>query len=713
MISDPTRPSGLLPTLGLATFGFAGLGLAGALPASAQPAAPPAQVPEVSVSGDRGAGYQGDTATRPAPRSPMPIAEMPQSVTSVPRELMEERVATTVRDALRNVTGISLAAGEGGFSGDNLTLRGFSARGDFFIDGIRDNGQYTRDPFFLESVDALKGPSATQFGRGSTGGAINQVSRQPLDRTQSQVSVSGYAPYGVRGTADVNVRRGNVAVRVVAMGMDIDAARRDHVYQRRVGIAPSITWGVEGPTRVTLSFVHQQEWNMPDYGHPYLNGRPAPVSQRTFYGLKQTDYERTTTDVMTLFAEHRFNDGVAVRNTFRYGHYQRALSATAPRFAAGTTLANFANARVNRQSQVRDGVDTLLVNQTEVAFNARTGPLQHNAVVGVELGRETSQLNRYSQTGRPQALALMPIWTTTGAITTTRTSDIETVADTWSLYATDQIKIGEQFEVIGGLRYDHFEAEQTNRTTRQRFRRTDAQASWRGALVYKPVDGVRTYVAVGTSFNPSAESLTLAANNAQLPPELAVSYEAGGSWQVHPDLRLAGAVFRIEKQNARTSDPANATLQVLDGVVRVDGFELSATGRPVPGLNVFAGVTWLESTIIRSTNVAERGKDFANVAPLTGSVWATYDLPSDWQIGGGLQYVDARFGNTTNTVKVPSYMRYDAALAWTPSEGVLKGVRFQANVLNLTNTRTYDTVYTGHVVPGIGRTFVFTTSAKF
>lgn len=698
------RPPGLLPTIGLATLG---------LLAPEAGRAQPAQVPEVSVSGAPAGTYQGDTATRAAPRSAIPLAEMPQSVTSVPRELIEERVATTVRDALRNVTGISLAAGEGGFSGDNLTLRGFSARGDFFIDGIRDSGQYTRDPFFLESVDALKGPSAAQFGRGSTGGVINQVTRQPLDRTQSQVSISGYMPYGVRGTADLNVRQGNVAARVVAMGMDIDAARRDHVFQRRTGIAPSITWGVEGPTRVTLSFLHQQEWNMPDYGHPYLNGRPAPVSQRTFYGLSQTDYERTTTDVLTLFAEHRFNDGVAVRNTFRYGHYQRSLSATAPRFAAGTTLANFANARVNRTAQVRDGVDTLLVNQTEAVLKGSTGPLVHNAVIGVEFGRETSQLTRYNQTGRPQAFALFPVWTQTGSIATTRTSDVETIAGTWSVYATDQISIGEQFELIGGLRYDNFSAEQTNRLNNQRFSRTDAQASWRGALVYKPLDGVRTYVSVGTSFNPSAESLTLAANNAQLPPELAITYEAGGSWQVHPDLRLAGAIFRIEKQNARTSDPANATLQVLDGVVRVDGFELSATGRPLANLNIFAGLTFLDSTIVKSNTAAERGKDFANVAPLTGSVWATYDLPMDWQVGAGLQYVDARFGNTTNTVKVPSYMRYDAALAWTPSEGALKGIRFQLNALNLTNTRTYDTVYTGHVVPGIGRTIVFTTAAKF
>lgn len=421
-MSHSPRPA-FLPTIGLAA-----MGLMSALPTAAQ--TPPAQEPEVSAIGQGGTSYQGDTATRPAPRSAIPLAEMPQSVTSVPRELIEERVATTVRDALRNVTGISLAAGEGGFSGDALTLRGFSARSDFFIDGSRDLGQYTRDPFFLESVDVLKGPSAAQFGRGSTGGVINQTSRLPTDRTQANVSLSGYLPTGVRGTADLNVRQGNVAARLVAMGMDIEASRRDHVYQRRIGVAPSITWGVEGPTRITLSYLHMQEWNMPDYGHPFLNGRPAPVAQRTFYGLKQTDRERTTTDVVTLFAKHRFTDQVAVRNTLRYGEYHRDLSATAPRFAAGTTLANFGAARVNRTSQVRNGVDTLLVNQTEVALTGATDPLQHNAVLGAEFGRETSQVSRYSQTGRPQASALFPDWSQTGNIATSRTSDVLTTANT-------------------------------------------------------------------------------------------------------------------------------------------------------------------------------------------------------------------------------------------------------------------------------------------
>lgn len=696
------------------TIGLAGISLVTALGgvAVAQEAATDAQLPELSVQGAAPSPYRAD-ATR-IPRAPYTAAEMPQTVTVVPRAVIEERGATTVRDALRNVTGISLAAGEGGFSGDNLTLRGFSARGDFFIDGIRDFGQYTRDSFFLESVDVLKGPSSIIFGRGSTGGAINQTTRLPLPTSAGEAWISGYSSGGIRSTMDVNLRSGTVATRFVAMGTHIDAAQRDQVYNERWGIFPSITFGMGTDTTITLSYLHQEEWNRPDYGVPYYRGLPLRVPVNTWYGLTQTDREHTVTDVFTARLEHRFNDQVQVRNTLRVAGYARSISATAPRIAAASVVGGITDSSlVNRQPQVREGYDSAIVNQTEISANFRTWGIRHDVMAGVEVGREISQLTRFAQTGRPQANLLNPDPNDTGIITTTETSNIRTAANTIAIYAMDRIRIGERLEFLIGGRYDHFQADQENRTTGRNFGRTDAAFTWRGALVYRPAPGIRTYLAAGTSFNPSAESLTLAANNAQLPPEYATSYELGGSWEVFDGLRLAGSIFRIEKRNARTSDPANDTLQVLDGVVRVDGFEISATGRITPEWNILVGYTRLNSEIIRSNIAAEVGKEFANVAPNTVALWSTYNLPRGFQIGGGLSYVDRRFGNTTNTVRVPAYTRFDAALAWTPPEGPLRNVRFQLNALNLGDARTYETVYTGHAVPGTGRTLVASVAVRF
>ncbi len=702
------------PAIGLTGFGLLA-SLPGASTAQTMPdaAAGAVALPEVTVGGAAPSPYR-QHEDRPLPHLPTSIAETPQSVTVIPREVIQERAATTVRDALRNVTGISLAAGEGGFSGDNLTLRGFSARGDFFIDGIRDFGQYTRDSFFLESVDVLKGPSSILFGRGSTGGVINQTTRLPLAVTTGEAWLSGYTPGGVRSTADVNVRAGDVAVRLNAMATHIDAANRDHVFNERWGIFPAITFGMGGPTQLTLSYLHQEERNMPDFGVPYLDGRPLRVPTSTFYGLGVVDEESTRTDVFTARFEHRFNDSIRLRNTFRWANYGRDISATAPRVIGpvlpGTDLALV---RINRQPQVRQGLDTAIVNQTEFVLAFDTAGLRHSAIAGFELGRESSELVRFAQAGRPSTSALAPDWLDTGNLVTTPNSDVKTVANTLAFYAVDQIRIGEMFELLLGGRWDSFEADYANRSSGQRFNRTDRAFSWRGALVFKPVPAVRTYFAYGTSFNPSAESLTLAANNAALPPEENRSFELGASWEAFDGLRLAGSVFRIEKTNARTSDPANATLQVLDGVVRVDGVEVQAVGRLMPGWNLLAGYTFLDSEIVRSNNPAEVGKEFANVAPHTASLWTTFDLPAGFQLGGGLSYVDRRWGNATNTVRAPAYTRFDAALAWAPTDGPFRGLRLQINALNLGDARTYDTVYTGHVVPGVGRTFVFSASARF
>jgi catecholate siderophore receptor len=700
-MTDRTHAATLRPSLALA-----GLGLVTALGSpAAQEAAAPTVLPELSVTGAGPSPYRTDSS--PVPRSPIPAAEMPQVVNIVPRVVIEERAATSVREALRNVTGISLAAGEGGFSGDNLTLRGFSARGDFFIDGIRDFGQYTRDTFFLEEVQVLKGPSSIMFGRGSTGGVVEQRTRLPLPTNQGEVWLSAYSPSGVRSTADVNVRAGEVAARIAAMGSRIDASERDHVFNERWGVYPSITWGIEGPTQLTLSWLHQEERNMPDYGVPYRDGRPLRVSTNTFYGLNQTDEENVVTDVATARLQHRVTDGLTLRNTFRWANYSRDVSATAPRL-----VANNPNA-VNRQAQVRNGFDSILVNQTEAVVNFSALGIRHDLLAGIEFGRESSETTRFNQTGRPLASLLSPDFYALGNINTTFASDIKTVANTMAVYAVDRMFLGEMFEVIVGGRWDSFDADQENRGTAQNFGRTDREATWRGALVFKPVPSVRTYVSAGTSFNPSAEALTLAANNANLPPETATNYEIGASWDFADGMRLAGAAFRTEKLNARTSDPANATVQVLDGEVRVDGFEVSLTGRVLPWWNVMAGYTYLSSEIRSSGNTAEVGKEFANVPPHSVALWSTVDLPAGFQLGGGLSYVDRRFGNTTNTVEAPAYTRFDAALAWSPQEGAFRGLRLQLNAINLGDARTYDTVYTGHIVPGVGRTFVASAALRF
>ncbi|MDO9711706.1 TonB-dependent receptor [Paracraurococcus lichenis] len=700
-------PAALQPSLGLT-----GLGVLAALPAAAQ--TPPATLalPELNVQAPTPPRYRADET--PVVRMPTDVREAPQSITVVPRALIEERGATSLREALRNVTGISLAAGEGGFSGDNLTLRGFSARNDFFIDGIRDSAQYTRDPFFLDSVEVLKGPSSIMFGRGSTGGAINLTTRMPKQGNSGELTLTGMTPFGLRSTADVNLAAGDVAVRLNAMAHTQDQSGRTRVNNERWGVAPSATWGLGTNTQLSLHYLHQSEDNVPDFGVPFANGLPVPVSRGAFYGLNNLDRERTETDVVTATMRHRFADGISLRNTTRYGNYTRDIDATAPRLIGTVTPStNLANVLVNRQPQVRNGVDTILQNQTELRVVANTGPVRHQIVAGLEAGRETAQLARFTTNARPAANLFAPDFYQPFTEIRTLNTNTETTAYTVGAFLVDQMQLGEYFEVLVGGRYDMFNAEYTQLAAATRvstnFNRTDNMFSWRGALVFKPWTSVRTYFAAGTSFNPSAEALTLAANTANLDPERNRSFELGASWDVTQDLAIRGALFRIEKTNARTPDPTNGTLNVLDGEQRSDGFEVSAAGRITRDWNVIAGYTYIDGEITKSNNPAERGRQLLNTPRNTATLWTSYDLPYGVQLGGGLSYIDARYGNNTNTVRVPAYTRFDAALAWSVTEKV----QLRVNALNLTDKRFYEGVYQGNVTPGAGRTFLFTVAARY
>lgn len=642
---------------------------------------------------------------------PDAVKDTPQSITIVPEELMRQQAVTSLRDALRNVSGISLAAGEGGAQGDSLTLRGFSARNDFFLDGVRDQGSYTRDTFNLGAVEVLKGPSSVMFGRGSTGGAINQVSKTPYGAPGYSASLSaGNGPF-LRGTADINQPLSpGAAVRLNLMGEQTEVVGRDEVEVKRWGVAPSVTLGLNGPTRLTLSYLFQQENNIPDDGVPFLFGEPAPVPRETFYGLPHADFERTNVHIATLRLEHVFNDDVRLRNTLRYAVYQRDHSITAPRIAGnpapGTPLSAIT---VNRGRPTRDREDTILTNQTDVIVKFDTWRFNHTLVAGLELARETAESTTFTIGNTPTATLLNPNpFPDLSAVTRTRNQITDTTAYSVGLYAVDEMALTPQWKIIGGLRWDRFQSDFTQRTVatgaRLELERTDSMVSPRAALVFQPTAAQTYYFSYGTSFNPSAEALTLAANNVNADPEESRTFELGAKWELLRNaLSFRTALFQIDKTNARTADPVLGVM-VLEGEQRVRGFELEAIGRILPRWQVFAGYTYLDSRAVEALEVGVEGKRLANVPEHSASLWTTYDIGERWQVGGGLVYVGERFANNTNTNRVPGYVRGDATVAFRP----LRQIELRLNVVNISDEKYYDSVYQAHVVPGAGRTFILT-----
>jgi catecholate siderophore receptor len=288
----------------------------------------------------------------------------------------------------------------------------------------------------------------------------------------------------------------------------------------------------------------------------------------------------------------------------------------------------------------------------------------------------------------------------------------------FGIFAADQIKLSEYFDIVGGARWDYFDTDFKNTAisatgvvTRTDLSRTDKMWSYRGGLVFHPTPTQSYYFSYATSFNPSAEAIQLTVNNEETAPEKNRTFEVGAKSEFfNGTLSLQGALFRTDKTNARVTDPTAPTgTLVLDGEQRVQGFELGIAGRLLPGLNVFGGYTFLDSEFVKSTDANVVGKRLLNVPKHSATLWATYHFFEKWQFGGGPTFVDNRFGDSANLNRVPGHVLWDSTIAYQ----LTKNVQLRLNAINLTNRLYYTNVYQAHVVPGIGRAFIFSTSVKF
>ena len=668
----------------------------------------------------------GRVTTLSSPKVTEPLRDVPQTITVIPRALIEQQGADTLRDVLRNVPGITFQAGEGGVpAGDQLTIRGFSARTDMFIDGVRDFGGYSRDSFNLEQVEVAKGPSSSIAGRGSTGGVINQVSKAPTQQTQYAGSMGGGNADYLRSTLDINQPLDDIglesgAFRVNAMWTNTGVPGRDAVEGERWGVAPSLAIGLGTATRATFSHMHLNQDNLPEYGLPwvpvntnpelqeYSNSMP-PVDQSNFYGLRARDYEDTVTDVSTALVDHDFSPTLTLRNLTRYGRSSRDSVITAPRFASVNT-----STAINRQLQSRDMTDGIFANQTNLTTRFSTGGLTHAMASGVEISRETSE--NFARTGptAPQADLYNPDPNQPylGPITRTGAST-DGSADSTAVYAFDTVNLSDQWELTGGLRWDRFDVDYDSIATTgvsTPFSRVDDMVSWRAGAVYKPRPNGSVYAAAGTSFNPSAEGLALAPATVNLEPEKSRTYEIGSKWDVAQNrVSLTGAIFRTDKTNARTpglnpGDPPT----VLAGEQRVSGIELGAVGR-LRNWTAFANYTFLSSDIVQSNIALEVDNALALTPEHTFNLWTTYAFPWRLTAGGGVQYMDSVYRNATNTAQVPSYWLVNALVSYD----VNAHLTLRLNGNNLVDEVYVDRVGGGHYIPGPRRSVQLTAGFRF
>jgi catecholate siderophore receptor len=660
-----------------------------------------------------------------SPKFTEPLRDTPQTITAVSQKKMEEQGATTLRDVLRNVAGISLAAGEGGAQGDNLTVRGFTARNDLFIDGMRDFGSYYRDPFNTQEVEVLQGPSSVTFGRGSTGGVVNQTTKTAgLDKF-----IAGDLDFGTdltrRLTLDINrplpsLGKG-AAFRLNLMGDEGNVAGRDVAENRRFGAAPSLALGLGTPTRWNFGYFHQTADDIPDYGIPWLFNGPAPVPHDNYYGFKNGNYLRTYDDIVTAKVEHDVNSYITIRDQARFANYVRDVLITEPQIPAGVTPATPLNAiAITRHEIGVNSVESFLDEQLDATAHIETGSIKHTLVSGIEAGRETSNPERPTWSNVPGTSLLNPDPNQQLTGTAVITSNVHTTSITAAAYALDTMKLGKKWSITGGFRWDRFDTNYRQSVApASAFHRVDEMPSWRAAVAYKPIAAATIYVDAGTSFNPSAESLSLSASTANLPPEKNRTYEAGSKWDLpHGRLSLNAAIFRTNKLNAREPDPNNPLLNVLAGNQRVNGAQFDARLRIASRWDLQAGYAYLDGKVVSSNYYPTSiGAALANVPKNTLNFWSTHRLPKRWETGIGGSFVSSRTASstapldpTTGLVKeLPGYWVFNAMV----KHPLMEHVDLQANLYNIANRYYYDLPHPAHIILGPSRSATIGLKFKF
>lgn len=681
-------------------------------------AAPVATLPAVRVGGTAlHSDFHSESSTVGA-KTPTALRDIAQSVTVINQALMKSQGATSFQDSLRNAPGITIGGAEGGQIGNNINLRGFTAQNDIYLDGFRDRNQYYRDTFDLESIEVLYGPSSMLFGRGSTGGVINQVSKRPTLKASGEISTTLGTNDRYRTTIDLNrPLTDTAAFRIDAFGQSLGSTR-DEMKNKDYGVAPSIRFGIGTPTEITLSALIQHNYDMPDYGVQSIDGHPFAPSMHTYYGL--TD-DRTIQDVQTLTAriEHKVSDSFSVSNRTRFSHSMTDARETAAGkvltgpLSSSTVLSNgnYTNLPlqalyVQLASHDRVIENHSLYNDTMVRYRFHTGSIGHDLIAGTEIGHDSYGNQAYTRNQMPVVSLVAPVYMATPSnVTQTVGNRADSGATSLAAYLNDTISIGQHWKLIGGVRWDRFQAHIRNTVSAPGYAaQTNHFTSVRGGAIYQPTDWQSYYFSYGTSFDPSLQALTVTNLTQNLAPEQTKSYEVGGKWDLlGGNLSLTSALFQQEKDNARTK--VSATEYSLEGDIRVRGYQAGVTGHLSPNWQVFGGYTYMDAVILRAAD-GTQGHVPSNTPRNTLTFWTAYNLTPHWEIGGGPTYMSARYAANTNYVQVGGYTRWDAMAAYHAKQWDLR-----LNLLNLTNKFYYDALIPsdgGRSVPGVGRTLLAT-----
>jgi catecholate siderophore receptor len=664
----------------------------------------------ITVTASRDAGYRA-AETGTATRTDTPLLDVPQSITVLTRDRLDDQAILSIADALRFVPGATTGQGEG--HRDQPTLRGNNSTSDFFVDGMRDDVQYYRDFYNIERLEILKGPNAMTFGRGGGGGVINRVTKTPqaVARYAGDAAIDTFGAW--RLGADLNAPLADgVAVRV--NGMYEDGANHRQVYDlERWGINPTLGFDLGGRGTLVIGYEHLSDDRIVDRGVPSQNGRPVTGFRDTFFGDADLNRSEFNADILSLAADYALSDSVKLRHRTRYGDFDKGYSNVFP--ASSVNAAGLFGIEAYIDTTARQN----LFSQTDLVWETKTGGIGHVILGGVEFGRQTTDSTRINgtfatPTGGTTLRINVPIadpFTPPRASFGAPLRVVRTEADILGVFVQDQISIGDHVEILAGLRYDRFALDFRNELNGASFERTDNLWSPRLGLVYKPVANASIYASYSRSYLPQSgdQFLALDASLAALEPERFENYELGAKWDVTPGLNLTAAIYQLDRTNTRAPGAAAGTIE-LTGEQRSRGLELGATGQLMKNWQVSAGFAWADAEIRTTTSAAPAGRKVPLVPRIQASVWTRYDINDRIGLGLGVVHQSSSFASISNAVTLPAYTRFDLAGFFA----VTDRVAVQVNVENLFNAGYFPTAHNDNNITTGGPTAArFTVRTAF
>ncbi|MFC7538121.1 TonB-dependent receptor [Sphingomonas sp. GCM10030256] len=632
---------------------------------------------EIVVTGAR---LQNDYAAKAsnAGKIDAPLRDIPQTIDVVPAAVLRDQRALSVQDALKNVPGVGFSTGDG--QRDQVSIRGFSAIADQFVDGFRDDALYFRDLSNVDRIEVIKGPAAVLYGRGSSGGLINRITRKPgVDVTSGTLTLGSFDTK--RAEADVGLAGDLISWRATG-AIERSDSYREGQFLNRETIAPSLLLRPGAATEVLLQADYLRDKRLTDFGIPAFQGRPVNVDRDTYYGAanaREADYNRSRVLSQTASLNHRFSDAVSFRNGLRHYSYDLDRRNTLPGSVNETTR----RVSLNRSTVHRN--EKGWSNQAELTHKFGLLGMRHTVLYGLELARQVKDVTTVSRNNIATVDLFNPVLPVVPvALPNAPSADNRGIFTNTALYIQDLVDLGHGFKLLAGARHDWFKQRTEQRiVTLPNVSRKDSEWSPRAGLVFQPDDAQSYYVSWSRSFQPSGEAFSIAANNADIAPEETTNREIGAKYTLLGGrLNLTVSVFELERTGIKAASPAAPTVLIPIGTQRTRGFELTSAVDLASGWRAIGGYAYLDGRITRSVAV-DAGQRIEGKRPTitpthSANLFVTRSFGERFGVGAGANYVGKRYANPGNTVELPSYFTADA-MAWTQ----LGNVRLQANVTNI------------------------------